>query len=195
VDSKFWMQKAGLSITNVSQGNFDFSKRELDFDTGLAWNYFDRFEFRASAYSKSNLNRGTSLTSPYGFKDGSLLENRYYFGSANVYDVSRLSFVSIGYFPTKSLVGGDGSDFHPGLFARAYATYDLPKISSYLYGDIQFTAERVATPRLLDFDAGFATRPFSHLEKLEFRIGINATADVRAHTTRNLLYGAVRIGF
>jgi len=89
-DSRFWMQEPGLGITNSNQGSFDFSKREFDFNAGLAWNYFDRLELRASAYSAGNLNRGLSLTSPSGFTDGVLLENRYYFGSANIYDVSRL---------------------------------------------------------------------------------------------------------
>ena len=194
-ESKFWMQEAGLGITNPSQGNFDFSKREFDFNAGLAWNYFDRFEVRTSAYSTGNLNRGVSLTSPSGFKDGVLLENRYYFGSANAYDISRLSFVSIGYYPTKSLVGGDGSDFKPSFFARAHATYDIPIIRSYVYGDLQFTAERIFTPRLLELDAGFATRPFSQIENLELRVGNNVTTDVKAHTTRDLAYGAVRIGY
>jgi hypothetical protein len=194
-DSKFWMQEAGIGITNPSQGNFDFSKREFDFNAGIAWNYFDRLEIRASAYSAGNLNRGVSLTSPSGFKDGVLLENRYYFGSANAYDVGRLSFVSVGYYPTKSLVGGDGSDFHPGVFVRAYATYDIPIIRSYLYGDLQFTAERIVKPRLLEFDGGLASRPFSQFENLEFRVGNDVTNDVQAKTTRDLVYGAIRIGY
>lgn len=194
-DSRFWMQEPGLGITNPSQGSFDFSKREFDFNAGVAWNYFDRFELRASAYSAGNLNRGVSLVSPAGFKDGVLLENRYYFGQANAYDVSRLSFLSIGYYPTKSLVGGDGSDFRPGLFARAYATYDIPIAKSYVYGDLQFTAQRIVTPRLLELDAGLATRPFDRFETLEFRLGDDVTEDVKAKTTRNLIYGAVRIGY
>jgi hypothetical protein len=194
-DSKFWMQEPGLGITNPSQGSFDFSKREFDFNLGLAWNYVDRLELRVSAYSAGNLNRGVSLTSPSGFKDGVLVENRYYFGSANVYDVSRLSFVSLGYYPTKSMVGGDGADFHPGLSARGYVTYDIPFLRSYLYGDAQFTAERVVKPRLLDFDAGFATRPFSQYENIEFRVGTDTTLDVQANTARNLTYGGVRLGY
>jgi hypothetical protein len=194
-ESRFWMQEPGLGITNPHQGNFDFSKREFDFNVGLAWNYWDRFELRTSAYSAGNLNRGVSLTSPSGFKDGVLLENRYYFGSANVYDVSRLSFISVGYYPTKSLVGGDGAEFHPGLFARGYATYDIPIVRSYVYGDVQFIAVRYAKPKLLELDAGFATRPFSQLENLEFRVGNDVTVDVESNTTRDLVYGAVRIGY
>ena len=169
--------------------------REFDFNAGLAWNYFDRLELRASAYSAGNLNRGLSLTSPSGFTDGVLLENRYYFGSANIYDVSRLDFISVGYYPSKSMVGGDGSDFHPGLFARAYLTYDIPIIRSYIYGDAQFTAERYAKPRLIELDGGFATRPFTQFENLEFGLGNDVIFDLQANITHDLAYGAVRIGY
>ena len=194
-DSRFWMQEPGLGITNSNQGSFDFRQCEFDFNAGLAWNYFDRLELRASAYSAGNLNRGLSLTSPSGFTDGVLLENRYYFGSANMYDVSRLDFISVGYYPSKSMVGGDGSDFHPGLFARAYLTYDIPIIRSYIYGDAQFTAERYAKPRLIELDGGFATRPFTRFENLEFRLGNDVIFDLQANITHDLAYGAVRIGY
>ena len=117
-DNKFWAQRSGPGITNSKQGQFDFSKREYDFDFGLAWNYFNNYELRVSAYALNNLNRGDSLSSPFGFKDGIAVENRYYFGNADIYDVGRLSFVSLGYLPSKSLVGGDGTEFHPGLAAR-----------------------------------------------------------------------------
>jgi hypothetical protein len=110
-------------------------------------------------------------------------------------DVSRLSFISVGYYLTKSLVGGDGAEFHPGLFARGYATYDIPIVRSYVYGDVQFIAVRYAKPKLLELDAGFATRPFSQLENLEFRVGNDVTVDVESNTTRDLVYGAVRIGY
>jgi hypothetical protein len=194
-DTSVWMQRPGAGITNPSQGNFDFSKREFDFTVGAAWNYFGAFEIRASAYALNNLNRGLSLASPAGFKDGLLIENRYYFGSADKYDVGRLSFLSVGYYPTKSLVGGNGEDFHPGLFARAYVTYDLPFMNSYLYGDLKFTAERVFTPRLLDADLGWAARPFDQLRNVEFRVGSSITTDLQDHVTRDLLYGAVRLAY
>jgi hypothetical protein len=191
-ETSVWMQRPGAGITNPSQGNLDFSKREFDFTGGIAWNYFDHFELRASAYALNNLNRGLSLASPAGFKDGVLLENRYYFGSADKYDVGRLSFLSVGYYPTKSLVGGNGEDFHPGLFARGYVTYDLPFMNSYLYGDFKFTAQRAFTPRLLDADIGWAARPFDQVRNVEFRVGSSVTADVQDHVTRDLLYGSIR---
>jgi hypothetical protein len=193
VDTNFWMQRPGAGITNPSQGNFDFSKREFDVNSGIAWNYSGTWEARVSVYALNNLNRGTSLASPSGFKDGVLLENRYYFGNADKYDVGRLSFLSLGFYPTKSLVGGNGETFHPGLFARAYATYDLPFLSSYLYGDAKFTAEQTLKPRLLEFDAGWAFRPFKEFRNAEFRLGSDLTTDLQDGVTRDLIYGSARL--
>jgi hypothetical protein len=99
-------------------GKFDFSKRELDFNAGIAWNWWDRFETRASAYSGGNLNRGYSKTLPDGYKDGILIETRYYFGPANIYDVSRLSFVSLGYYPPRVLLAVTERIFNQ-VFSRA----------------------------------------------------------------------------
>jgi hypothetical protein len=56
-DGRFWGQKASPGVTNASQGVFDFSKRELDPDGGLAWNYLGPWQARAFAYSFNNLNR------------------------------------------------------------------------------------------------------------------------------------------
>ena len=39
-DMDFWGQAAGAAVTNPAQGSFDFSKRELDMNLGLAWNYW-----------------------------------------------------------------------------------------------------------------------------------------------------------
>ena len=93
------------------------------------------------------------------------------------------------------MIGGNGIGFHPGLFARAYASFDIPKLRSYVYGDAIFIGERIASPRLITFDAGLAARPFPTLENLEFRVGNELTADVQDDTTRNLPYGAIRINF
>jgi hypothetical protein len=64
-----------------------------------------------------------------------------------------------------------------------------------VYGDVQFIAVRYVKPKLLELDARFATRPFSQLENLEFRVGNDVTVDVESNTTRDLVYGAVRIGY
>src|SRR5260370_2483613 len=69
-ENKFWAQRAAPGITNPSQGQWDFSKREYDLLLGVAWTYSDAFELRVSTYALNNLNRGESLSSPFGFKDG-----------------------------------------------------------------------------------------------------------------------------
>ena len=78
IDTEFWGQRATPGVTNANQGVLDFSKREYDFTTGVAWNYAGAFEARAFAYSFNNLNRGDSATTPIGYTDGVGLENRYY---------------------------------------------------------------------------------------------------------------------
>lgn len=193
--TSIWMQRPGAGITNSAQGNFDFSKREFDFDAGIAWNYYKSLEFRLSGYAMNNLNRGLSLATPAGFKDGVLIENRYYFGSADPYDIGRLDFLSLGYYPAKSMVGGNGEEFHPGLFARAHLSYGLPFWHSYLYGDASYTAQRAVVPRLLELNTGVALRPFERLQCLEFRVGSNLTADVHDRVTRDLIYGSVRLNY
>jgi hypothetical protein len=195
LENEFWAQRAGAGITNPDQGNFDFSKREFDFVTGLAWNVFSRFEIRASAYALNNLNRGTTKAFPSGYQDGTQVETRYYFDSPNIYDTGRLSFVAVGYYPTQTMIGGDGFGFRPGLSARAYAAFDIPALRSYLFGDGRLIAGRPAEVRLLTFDAGIAIRPFPRLQNIELRLGDEVTLDVKANTTRNLPYGAIRINF
>lgn len=194
-DTNVWMQRAQAGITNSSQGRMDFSKREFDFNAGVAWNYLGNSELRLSAYSLGNLNRGQSLSAPSGFKDGVSIENRYYFGSADKYDVGRLSFIGLGFYPTKSMVGGNGEDFHPGLFANAYLTYDLPFLNSYLYGGAKYTAERYFQPRLLEVDGGLALRPFESVKGAEIRFGSSLTADIQDKVARDLLYSSFRINY
>jgi hypothetical protein len=194
-ESKFWMQRPGAGITNPSQGNLDFSKRELDFVAGAAWNYVNNLELRVAAYGLNNLNRGVSLSSPSGFQDGVLIENRFYFNAVDKYDIGKLNFVSVGYFPTKSLVGGNGESFKPSFWARGYFTYDVPFWNSYLYADAQLTAERAISPRLLELDFGLAMRPFERVPYVEVRVGSDLTTDVKDKVTRDLLYAAVRLTY
>ena len=189
LDSDLWVQHsaAGAPVT---------SQREFDADFGLAWNYFDALELRGSVYAFNNLNRGFSPARPDGYRDGSKIENRYYFGSTDIYDVGKLPFIGVGYYPSETLIGNNGQDFHPGLFARGYLTQDLPTpFRSYLYGGLRLTAENTATPRLLDTDVGLAVRPLAEQQGLELRVGYDRSDDVQAHVTRQLVYGALRIGF
>jgi len=189
-DEDYWLQRTAARDRGVDQ-------REFDVDAGLAWNYFDALEFRASAYALNNLNRGLSPARPRDFLDGIALENRYYFGDSDKYDVGRRDFVGLGYSPTRSLLNGnDGRLFYPGLFAQGYATWDLPiSVPSYVYGGLKLIDARPATPQLLDSDIGLALRPFNDFQNLEFRIGYDRLDDLHANTSRNLIYGSLRVAF
>ena len=201
--SQFWVQRSSEAGDDPARDpdNDDVSEREFDLEAGLAWNFFQRFELRVGVYAFNNLNRGGSAarapseTQPTGYQDGVESSLRYYFCDENIYDPARLSFIEIGYFPSQSMIGGGGVGFHPGLFGRAYLSYDLPRLRSYLYGDAKFIAQETASPRLVTFDAGFAARPFRAFNCLELRLGNELTADVKDDTTRNLAYGAVRLNF
>jgi hypothetical protein len=196
-NGNFWAQHSASGITNRNQGAFDFSKREIDSNLGLAWNYFDSLELRASLYALNNLNRGVSNAVPTGGKQGIALENRYYFATADPYDVGRSSFLGFGYIPTDDLVAVNGAGFRPGPLACAYLTQDLPIpwFRSYLYAGMRVTAEHSGKPRLFEGDAGWAVRPVARWQNLEFRIGDDLSQDIAAAATRNLVYGAVRLNF
>jgi hypothetical protein len=199
LDTQFWGQRAAPGITNPNQGVFDFSKREFDFTSGLAWNYAGPWEARLFAYSDNNLNRGDSATKPIGYADGVGLENRYYLSAVyadlgtEAFDVSRATFVSLGYYPTKNLVDSEGRDFKPGPFARANLTLDLLGETCYLFADLQFIATRSFTPRVLNLDAGVAFRPWSCPPRIEFRIGTSEILDLPDRNLESTVYGAIRI--
>jgi hypothetical protein len=199
-DSRFWGQKASAGVTNSSQGWFDFSKREMDIDLGIAWNPAGPWEVRAFAYSFNNLNRGTSLSAPSGYADGVGLESRYYLGETYTslgtvdFDIARATFLSLGYYPTKDLVGGDGQTFKPGPFARAYLTLDL-LAWCYVFVDAQTTATSTFSPKLLQTDAGLALRPFAAVPSVEFRLGTESTYDLQNHDLDIGVYGSIRLIF
>jgi len=198
-DTQFWGQRATPGITNPGQGAFDFSKREFDLNAGLAWNFAGPFEARAFAYSFNN--RGDSTSRPTGYADGVGLENRYYLSDiyaslgTEAFDVSRATFLSVGYFPTKNMVDSRGEDFKPGPFARANLTLDLLSDKWYLFGDLTFIGTQSFTPKLLTLDAGLAFRPIAPVPRLEFRIGTSELFDLRNHDQETGLYGAVRINY
>lgn len=193
----FWAQHSGAGATNSSQGALDFSRRETDSDLGVAWNYFDSLELRTSFYMLNNLNRGTSLLNPEGGKEGFKLENRYYLPTTTPYDVGRLDFVSIGYVPAGDMIGENGANFHPGAFARAYLTADLPILdrTNYVFIDLQAMAREVVTPRLLTADFGWALRPFEGWQNFELRVGSTLSDDLRGHGTHDTAYVALRVDF
>jgi hypothetical protein len=191
----FWAQKATAGVTNPGQGFIDFSKRQMDLLAGIAWNYWNYFEARVFAYSFNNLNRGMQLDKPYGYNDGVVVENRYYIPKSNLFDLPRLNFLSLGYYTSKDLTGADGIYFNPGLFARAYLTYEFVPRRYYVYADTEMIARRFANPKLLFFDDGFAARPFAKLQGLEFRAGVFNTVDVQVDNVRTLLYLTAQVIF
>ena len=201
IETQFWGQKSGIGVTNSSQGPFDFSKREFDFNLGLAWNYWDRLEARMFAYSANNLNRGVSLAKPAGFNDGIGLENRLYLGAmydklrSADFDPTKATFVSIGYFPSKDLVDTDGVLFHPGAFARAYLTCALLGEQYYGFLDAELIARRTVMPKLFHASVGVAARPWACAPRLEFRIGEENLGDFQNHEIQIGFFVACRVIF
>jgi hypothetical protein len=191
-DTRFWAQRATAGVTNTDQGVFDFSKRQFDLDGGVAWNYHGPWEARAELYSFNNLNRGNNLAQPFGYNDGFEMENRYYLPSTN-FDNGLYRFLSVGYYFTKSLTGGDGKLFNPSLFARASLALDILPERLYLYSDTTFITRRPITGKLLLADWGIAWRPFENIADLEFRVGADNTYDMQVGIWRSLFYGNVRI--
>lgn len=192
VESRFWGQKAAQGITNGDQGAFDFSKRQFDFDIGLAWNYAARFEARAYGYSSNNLNRGTSLDRPFGYNDGFALENRYYLPT-NDFDKGLYRYVGVGYYMTKELIGADGRTFKPSVYLDSSLALDLIPDSIYAFADLTLITERPLKAKLFLADVGLAFRPFPTIPDLEFRIGADNNVDLDVGFTRTLFYGNVRI--
>jgi hypothetical protein len=201
LDARLWGEKSEYGVTNGNDSWFGTSKREIDLSGGAAWNYWGAWEARVFGYTNNNLNRGTSLVNPYGFTDGFGLENRYYLSSEYSrlgqagFDVARATFLSIGYYPSKDMIGNNGVTFEPGMFLRAYLIYDLWDWRCYGYGDFQYISERSFQPRLLLFDVGLAVRPFGFCRQCEFRIGSENTADVKVHNDFSIGYLALRYIF
>ncbi len=200
-DMRLWGEKSEYGVTNANDSWYGTSKRELDLSGGAAWNYAGAWEARAFGYTDNNLNRGSDQVKPTGFTDGFGLENRYYLSpeydklGQTGFDVSRATFLSIGYYPTKVMVGNDGREFSPGMMLHAYLTYDLFDWPCYAFGDAQYISDRDFHPKLLLFDVGLAARPFSSHQQLEFRLGTENTADLEVHDMQSIGYVAVRYVF
>jgi hypothetical protein len=200
-DLRFWGERSEFGVTNGRDGALGTSKREFDLSGGVAWNYAGAWEARVFGYSYNNLNRGDSLVTPAGFNDGFALENRYYLSPEYArlgqtgFDVARATFLSVGFYPSKEMVGNDGRLFNPGLFLRAYLIRDLWDWPVYVFGDATYLSERSLQPRLLLFDVGFAARPFRSCYQLEFRLGVENTADVQVGDIKSLWYASIRYIF
>jgi hypothetical protein len=200
-DARFWGEKPENGVTNGRDGALGTSKRQFDLSGGAAWNYAGPWEARAFGYSLNNLNRGNNPVTPYGINDGSGFENRYYLSAEYAklgqtgFDVARATFLSVGYLPSKEMVGNDGQLFKPGLMLRAYLACDLGDWPCYAFGDATFISERSLQPKLMLFDVGLAGRPFRSCRQCEFRLGVENTADFQVGNVHNLWYASVRYVF
>lgn len=200
-DLRLWGQKGEHGVTNSRDGFMGTSKREFDLSGGAAWNYKGPWELRAEGYTNNNLNRGTNPVAPHGFTDGFGMENRYYLSPEYAklgqtgYDVARATFLSVGYFPSKDMVGNDGQTFAPGMMLRAYLIQDLWDWPAYAFVDAMYISERSFEPRLMLFDVGLAIRPLRCCQQFEFRLGSENTADLQARDDFALWYLAFRYIF
>jgi hypothetical protein len=192
-ESLFWM--------GTTHG-LNFTKRELDLNVGVAWHFYGRLEARVFGYSNNNLNRGINPEQSAGYNDGFGIESRFYLNpiynslGTSDYDQAKANFVSLGYFPTKTLTGADGLQFHPALFARAYLTWDVLGQCCYVYADTTFITEREPfKAKLLNTDIGAALRPFQHVPRLEFRAGCLDVWDLQVGNARPVAYMSIRYVF
>ncbi len=78
---------------------------------------------------------------------------------------------------------------------RTYLTYDLWDWPCYLFGDFTYIGERSFQPKLMLFDVGLAARQFSCCRQVEFRLGVDNTADFQTHGVQNLWYTSCRFIF
>jgi hypothetical protein len=200
-ESRFWGQRGTPGQTH---GNFDYTKREFDLTAGFAWNYLGFLELRAFAYAYNNLNRGSSPIIPAGYNDGTAVEQRLYLAEEYArlgqdgFNISRATFVSIGYYPSKQMIGVDGQLFTPSLFVRAYLTWDIPGTCCYLYGDTQLICERGPfRPNLLLPDLGVAIVPFEAVRLLEIRLGVELQVEFGDGNWRGntMPYVSVRLNY
>ncbi len=175
-DARLWGETGEYGVTNGRDGFLGTSKREFDVSAGVAWNYAGSWEARVGGYSYSNLNRGLNQVTPTNFDDGCWLENRYYLSpeysrlGQTGFDIARATYLSVGYYVSKNLVGNDGKSFKPGPMLGGYLTWDLWDWPSYLFGDFSYVADRSWHPKLLYYDLGLAVRPFRALRQWEFRL-------------------------
>lgn len=186
--ARFWGQRAMPGFTtNSNQGSFDFSKRQLDFTVGAAWNYWRTLEIRGFAYSYNNLNRGSMINSPIsntkssGYNDGAAVEHRwYYFDSC---------FLGVGYAPTKELIGNDGLTYKPGWFLTSSIWAPLWDERNQVYWNSSLIGENTGSARMLYCDVGYACVPFLCLPRLEFRTGTELWCDLTCKTLATYYIG------
>ena len=198
-DARYWGERGTPGQTH---GNFDYTRREFDFSPGVAWNYYGPWEVRVVGYADENFNRGNSLVSPTGTtNNGDGIEQRLYLNDEYAklgqegFNESRLAFVSLGYYPTKSMIGADGDTFKPGLFSHLRLIQDIPSTCCYGYLDLELYFDNAFVPRRLDSDVGLAFTPFASQPKLELRLGSEFNTGFTPGGVRNMSLPYVSVRF
>lgn len=191
VDARFWAQS---NKDKVAQHALDFSKRQFDLTPGVAWNFYGRFEARFFAYSYNNLNRGTTLTNPIGYKDGVALEGRYYFGGTD-FDRGVYNFLSVGYYLSKEMIGNDGEAWFPGGFIKWSYNIPLWEQRIFLYTMGEFILEKPYDAKWVWLDTGISGRPFASYPMLDLRAGNETNVDIVSGKTLTMWYIGARFAF
>jgi hypothetical protein len=156
-NSAYYTEKPNPGVTtNKTQGEFDFTKRQYDFNIGYAFDVTARTEGRFWLYSMSNINRGKDLVDPTGFKDGFIGALRFH---ADEFDPVQ-GYATLGYYFTKDLADTDGNAYSPGVYGEINAN----KFLGYGvrgYTQIVAITEKDSGLRQVDAQLG-----------LEYRIGL-----------------------
>lgn len=149
-NSAYYTEKPDPGVTtNKSQGSFDFTKRQYDFNIGYAWGMTDNTEVRFWLYSLSNINRGRDLNKPYGFKDGFVGSVRYYLNNSALTQ----GYLESGYYFTKELVDTDGKGYAPSVFVNGNVSH-LLGMGIHGYASGQLMTERNAGFKELNTQLG-----------------------------------------
>lgn len=136
--SAYYTEKPDPGVTtNKSQGSFDFTKRQYDFNLGYAWGVTHNTEVRFWLYSLSNINRGRDLDKPFGFKDGFVGSMRYYLNDSALTQ----GYLESGYYFTKELVDTNGKGYAPSVFVNGNVSH-LLGMGIHGYGNAQLMTER-----------------------------------------------------
>lgn len=149
--SAYYTEKPNPGVTtNKSQGSFDFTKRQYDFNLGGAFAAGADIEVRFWAYSQSNINRGIYLDKPSGYKDGFASSLRHYFAD----EVITHGYIGAGYYFTKELVDTNGQAYTPSFFAEMNFTRPLGA-GFHAYGQVIIQGARSEGVREIDTQLGF----------------------------------------
>ena len=123
-DMSLWGEKGEYGVTNARDGFMGTSKREFDLSGGAAVELRRPLGGASLRLHQQQPQSRHQSGDALGFTDGFGLENRYYLSPEYAklgetgFDVARATFLSIGYYPSKDMVGNNGQTFEPGLLLR-----------------------------------------------------------------------------